>query len=199
MTLRIFLIRHAEHAELGRTLTGRRTDVRLSEAGERQADATGAKLSGMGVGRIFSSPRERALQTARTIAQHCDAEVEIAAELDEIDFGAWSGRRFEELACDPLWRRWNEERGGCRAPGGETMSEAACRAVALVERLAGEAAAKDAALVTHCDIIRGIVAHYLGVPLDNLLRFDVDPASITTLTAGGWGAQIHSLNERMTA
>ena len=46
-------------------------------------------------------------------------------------------------------------------------------------------------------MIRGIIAHYLGLPLDNLLRFDVDTASVSRLVVGAWGARVESVNERL--
>jgi broad specificity phosphatase PhoE len=51
--------------------------------------------------------------------------------------------------------------------------------------------------VSHCDIIRGLIAYYLGLPLDNLLRFDIDPASVSRLMVGSWGARVISVNERL--
>lgn len=51
--------------------------------------------------------------------------------------------------------------------------------------------------VSHCDIIRGLIAYYLGLPLDNLLRFDIDPASVSRLVVGSWGARVMSMNERL--
>jgi broad specificity phosphatase PhoE len=50
-------------------------------------------------------------------------------------------------------------------------------------------------MVTHCDIIRAVIAHVLGLSLDHILRFDIDPASISRLAVGDWGAKILSLNE----
>jgi broad specificity phosphatase PhoE len=77
------------------------------------------------------------------------------------------------------------------------MSEAVGRARAALEAIAAEHDGQTAVAVTHCDIIRGVLAHYLGMPLDNLLRFDVDPASISTLELGRWGARVRSINERL--
>jgi broad specificity phosphatase PhoE len=51
--------------------------------------------------------------------------------------------------------------------------------------------------VTHCDIIRGVIAHYLGLSLDNILRFDVEPASISTIEINRWGGRVRSINERL--
>ena len=51
-------------------------------------------------------------------------------------------------------------------------------------------------MVTHCDIIRGVLCHYLGLPFDNLLRFDIDAASVSTLIVGTWGARVAGMNEQ---
>ena len=77
------------------------------------------------------------------------------------------------------------------------MEEACRRAVAQIEEIAGNHADQIIAAVSHCDIIRGLIAYYLGLPLDNLLRFDADPASVSRLALGGWGARIMTVNERL--
>ena len=77
------------------------------------------------------------------------------------------------------------------------MAEAVERATATLSRLAGDHAGEVIACVSHCDIIRGVIAFYLGLPLDNLLRFDVDPASVSRLAVGDWGARVMSMNERL--
>ena len=103
------------------------------------------------------------------------------------------GRTFTSLDGDPAWDQWNAKRGSASTPGGETMAQATARAVQHVESVAGEA---PVLCVSHCDIIRGVVAHYLGLDADRLLGFDVDPASLTTLAVHGNGARIVALNER---
>jgi broad specificity phosphatase PhoE len=77
------------------------------------------------------------------------------------------------------------------------MGEATARAVATLEDLAAEHPDQLIAAVSHCDVIRGVIAHYLGLPLDNLLRFDVDPGSVSRIAVGSWGARITSINERL--
>jgi ribonuclease H / adenosylcobalamin/alpha-ribazole phosphatase len=71
------------------------------------------------------------------------------------------------------------------------------RAVAGLESVAADHGDRAIAVVSHCDIIRGAIAHYLGLPLDNLLRFDIDPASVSRLVVGSWGARVMSVNERL--
>lgn len=114
-----------------------------------------------------------------------------------MDFGEWTGKTFDELEGDPAWDEWNSARASARPPGGESMAEAVGRAVAGLEERAVAHADATFAAVSHCDIIRGVVAHYLGLSLDNLLRFDVDPASVTRLAVGPWGGRVMSVNERL--
>jgi broad specificity phosphatase PhoE len=146
---------------------------------------------------VYSSPRERAYYTAREIADRYEAKVRVSDSLDELDFGDWTGRSFDALEGDPLWDAWNQSRSTARPPRGEGMAEAVERAVAEIRRLANDHPDQTIAAVSHCDIIRGVIAHFLGLPLDNLLRFDIDPASVSRLAVGDWGAQVMSVNERL--
>lgn len=197
MTATILLIRHAAHVELGRTLTGRRRDVALSPQGLEQAAIVADLLGTRPIAAVYSSPRERAWYTARDIAEPHELKVRIDERLDEVDFGEWTGLSFAELEPDPRWQEWNSARSRARCPGGESMGEAVERAVALVEEAAAEHDGATVAAVTHCDLIRGIIAHYLELSLDNLLRFDVDPASVSRLEVGSWGGRVGSINERL--
>ncbi len=197
VTATFLLIRHAAHVELGKTLTGRRKDVALSRDGLTQAQIVADLLGTEPLDAVFSSPRERAFYTAREIAEPHELTAMVLDGLDEVDFGDWSGRSFDELEGDPLWDAWNGSRSTARPPGGESMAEAVARAVAALHQLADSYPEGNLAAVTHCDIIRGVIAHYLGLPLDNLLRFDIDPASVSRLVIGGWGARVMSVNERL--
>ncbi|HEY7810236.1 MAG TPA: histidine phosphatase family protein [Allosphingosinicella sp.] len=197
MTATILLIRHAAHVELGLTLSGRRRDVALSPEGLKQASIV-ADLLGMDpISAVYSSPRERAYYTARAVAEPHELAVNVVDDLDELDFGDWTGRPFSALEGDPAWMAWNETRASARPPGGESMEEGVRRTTAALARLAHDHPGETIACVSHCDIIRGAIAFYLGLPLDNLLRFDVDPASVSKIALGDWGARVMTVNERL--
>lgn len=189
--MRIHLLRHGSHGDVGVTLTGRGPEGGLTAAGRAEALAAAEVLARRGVRAVYASPRRRTRETAEIVADRCGQTIEVAAALDEIDFGDWTGRRFEELAGDPAWDRWNTARASAVPPGGETMAAAVARAVGFLESLEGEGAV---ACVSHCDVIRGVVAHYLGLSLDNLLRFEVSPASITTLDLWPGGGSVVEVN-----
>ena len=169
----------------------------LSSEGLEQAEIVGDLLSVEPLTAVYSSPRERAYYTARSIAEAHDLKVQIADGLDEVDFGDWTGMRFDELEGDPGWSEWNEQRGSARPPGGESMGEAVERAAEALETIASGHDGEMVACISHCDIIRGLIARTLGLSLDNMLRFDTDPASVSRLALGNWGARIMTVNERL--
>ena len=196
MTATILLIRHAAHSHLGNILSGRSPDIALSSHGRSQADALAGRLRSVAIDALHTSPVQRARETADAVAAlHAGLVPEVTPSLDELDFGDWAGRAFIELDDDPRWATWNETRSQAVAPNGESMTQAQHRAWAHIESTASLYAGKTVAMVSHCDIIRAVVAQVLGLSLDHYGRFDVDPASITRLAVGDWGAKILSLNE----
>lgn len=188
---RVHLVRHASHGRLNHVLCGRMPGINLSAEGRNEAMALASRLRHAGVQAVLSSPRERALETASTIAEALGLGVEVAEELDEIDFGAWTGRSFAELEADPLWTAWNAHRAAGRPPGGESMGEAGARALGLLTRLEGMSVA-----VSHCDVIRAVVLVILGLSPDAYDRVEVAPASVSTLDLWPGGGRITALNEQ---
>lgn len=197
MTTTFLLIRHAAHGLLGRVLAGRTGGVHLSEEGRAQADRLAGRLGGEGIRLVQSSPMERAHETAAPIAAALGLEVEVAPALDEIDFGAWTGLGFDELDGDAGWTRWNTARGFARPPEGESAVEVLARLLAHVEALRERHPDETVALVSHCDVIRALLLHALGLPAEAYGRIEIAPASISRLVLGDWGARVEGLNERV--
>lgn len=199
MAATLILVRHAAHVHLDRVLSGRTPGVMLSEEGYVQARRAAVRLREREPAAVETSPVERAYETGRAIADFADVRHYIRDELNEIDFGRWTGRPFAELAGDPAWKIWNQERATARPPGGESMAEAQTRIVTYLETVAREREGRTVVLVTHADVIRAIVCHVLGLELGAFWRFDVDPASATTLEWHEWGARLVRLNEPLGA
>lgn len=196
MTATILLVRHAAHSQLDRVLSGRSGDVPLSEAGRAQAQRLAQRLGSERLDAVHTSPVRRARDTAQAIAAVANVPEDVAAPLDEVDFGAWSGKRFAELEADPLWHAWNERRSQTVPPGGEAMPAVQQRVLDYLRNVAQEASGRVVAMVSHADVIRAGVAGILGLSLDRVLSFDIDPASVTRIVAGRWGERVMSLNER---
>jgi broad specificity phosphatase PhoE len=196
MTVTFFLVRHAAHDNVGAFLAGRMPGIVLGEAGLVQAKRLGERMRTEKISVIFASPRERTRQTAEAIASACGfARPEISDALDEVDFGSWSGKTFDVLNTDPLWRQWNTVRSLTRTLGGETILDVQRRALALMEAIGRDSGGGRPVLVSHADVIKAVVCHILGLPIDAWPRFEIAPASITTVALGDWGGKVLTLNE----
>jgi broad specificity phosphatase PhoE len=178
--MRIYLVRHASHALLGRSLCGRTMNIGLGVRGCEQADALARYFSSKHLDLLQSSPQRRTRETAQPIAAACRRNLEIAPALDELDAGDWSGQSFEALARDPRWRNWNDHRASGRAPGGESMRELQTRVVRHIERTAS-LGITSAVMVTHAEPIRAALMHYRGIALDDFHQVAVEPASVSVL------------------
>lgn len=194
LSLTVLLARHGTHDEVGRVLSGR-SDIALNAVGRSQAERLASRLASVRLTKLYSSPRRRARETAAIFADRLDLDVTLVDELDEIDFGAWAGQSFSRLDEDPAWRRWNVARGSAATPGGETMESVTARALRHLEACGDQG---TILCVSHCDVIRGLVAHVLGLNADRLLAFDVDPASVSTIELGYGLGRVVAVNERVS-
>jgi probable phosphoglycerate mutase len=199
VTTTFHLVRHAAHDRVGTILCGRIPGVHLGALGRAQAERLAARFANENVAGIHTSPLERAVETAEPIAAHLGQPLEICQDIAEIDFGAWSGTSFEALAQDPRWASWNNARSTSRPPYGETMLEAQVRIVGVMEQLRGRYTDRTVILVSHSDVIKAALLYHLGLPIDAYARFEVEPASISTLVVGDWGSKVLRLNEVMAA
>ena len=190
----LHLARHASHDRVSTILCGRMAGVGLGEQGLREAAALARRLSAESLDAVLSSPRDRAVETARIVAEALDRPMHIVPDLDEVDFGDWTGRSFAELDADPRWRQWNERRSEARVPGGESMVEVQERIAGVIERLCG-AAGGTCLLVSHAEPIRAALLGVLGLPLDAYGRLSVDPASLSSVELWPGGSRVLRLNE----
>ncbi len=168
--------------------------VGLSPEGHAQAGRIAATLAARPLAAILASPQRRAHETAFPIAARHGLPVTTEPGLDEIDFGAWSGAPFDTLDTDPRWHAWNRHRSLAACPGGETMLAAQARGLACLARCAAAWPGAEIVLVSHQDLLKAILAHLLGLSLDHLDRFDLDPASRTPITLEADTARVHALN-----
>jgi probable phosphomutase (TIGR03848 family) len=195
MRTTVLLIRHAAHAFLGRVLVGRTAGVNLSREGSAQAEHLAERLASARIAAIYVSPRERATETAAPLAQRLGLAPRIETALDEFDFGEWAGRSFEALEAEPLWPPFNRLRSVTRPPGGETMLEVQARVVAFLDGCRGKHPGETVAVISHGDVLKAALLHYLGAPIDHFLRFEIEPAAISVLELADWGPRLLRLNE----
>lgn len=179
----VLLLRHGRSsANAEGLLAGRIPGVGLDETGQGQAEGLVERLSGYRVSRIVSSPLERCRQTVGPLAANLGIVVEVDDRLAEVDYGDWSGRPLAELRDDPLWRTVQQHPAGMIFPHGETLRDAAARAVAAVRDQVAHTAPSDAVvLCSHGDLISAILADALGMHLDMFQRLMIGPASVSAI------------------
>jgi probable phosphomutase (TIGR03848 family) len=197
MTL-LYLIRHAENEQLKKgRLVGWKPGVHLNERGIMQAQALGKLLRKANFKAIYASPLERTMETARFIAKAQSLEVVAREGLGEIHFGTWQGYTFKALRRRKLWPVIQKTPSLAKFPKGESISGAQARIVGELDELRARHHQRKAAFacVSHADMIKLAVAHYIGLPLDMYQRLAVEPASITVLAIGESQIKLLSFND----
>jgi probable phosphoglycerate mutase len=194
----VLLIRHAHTDAVGRVLTGRAAHVPLSTAGRAQADRLGRTLATLPLAAVYTSPLERAVETARGIARHQAVAVLEDAELHEVDFGEWTGRSFQELDHVEAWQAFNRHRAAAVIPRGEAPALVQERIIRAITRLAAANRGRTLAVVTHADVIRSAVLYIAGSSLDQWDRFEIGPASVTAVLLTADSFKLLYVNRRET-
>lgn len=207
----IVLLRHGlSSANTAGILAGRAPGVSLTEDGVRALEDTLRMLPRSDFSRLLHSPLTRCAETAAIASRFAGfGTTEVAEDFIELDYGDWTGRRLEDLVTTPEWETVAQRASQMRFPGGESIAEAADRAVAGVaglvaelraveeaKREAAQASAEEAGkdggdlrewamVVSHGDIIKAIIADALGMPLDDFQRLSVAPGSFTVIDYTG--------------
>lgn len=191
---KILLIRHATNDTVGVRLSGRRTGVHLNEEGQKQARKLAGQLEGMKIHAVYSSPLERAVETAEPVAEILGLKTVISEDFLEINFGDWTFKTFKELDELPLFQQFNTFRSFTRVPGGESMPEAQMRMIKGIEKLCIRHPDETVAVVSHADMIKSAVAYYTGTHLDLFHRVEISPASVSIIEIGFGTAAIRLVN-----
>lgn len=188
------LVRHALHEFGGGRIAGRTEGVHLSPDGLRQADALASRLSSLNLSAVYASPVLRCQETAAMVAGPHRLEVRTEEALTELGFGDWQGAELSALEDEDLWRRFNAFRGGTRAPNGELFLEVQLRMVRAILELGERHEGEAIALVSHADVIRAALIHFLGIPMDHFLRLEISPASVSVVRVGDYGPWVLGVN-----
>jgi probable phosphoglycerate mutase len=194
----ILLIRHGEndYTKKGK-LAGWLPGVHLNETGLAQANAVAERLAKAAVKAIYSSPLERALETASPLAKAKKLSIHKRDGVGEVRYGDWTGKSLKALARTKLWEVVQRQPSAMEFPEGETLRTVQARAIEAIDEIArAHARGKGPVVaVSHGDVIKLVVAYYLGVPLDLFQRIVISTASITALRLGHGQPTLVKLNE----
>ena len=192
----ILLIRHCENDYVKtRRLAGRLPDIHLNKNGQAQALALAEKLASAPIKAIYSSPLERAIETARPIAGALHLEIIPFDGLMEINFGEWQGKTLKSLQRLKIWKTVQNSPSLMRFPGGESFADAQNRIINQIEELCKQYGSEDIFIcVSHGDVIKLSIAYYIGLPLDCFQRLHISPGSLNILHISDNRSGLFTLN-----
>jgi probable phosphomutase (TIGR03848 family) len=190
----VLLVRHGQTPTTGDVLPGRAKGLHLADTGRAQAERAAAHVKEAKPTALYTSPLERARETAAPIATTLGIKAVVDKGLLECDFGDWTGRKLKELAKLPEWKTVQRYPSGFRFPGGESFAEMQTRMTDALSRLCQQHPGETIVCVSHADTIKAAVADALGTHLDLFQRIVISPCSITTIAYGSEGPTVLGVN-----
>ena len=192
----ILLIRHGEndYTKTGR-LAGWTDGVGLNDTGQAQATRLAERLADAPIKAIYSSPLQRCQETAAPLAAAKHLPITIEDGIGEVRYGKWQGQSLSTLRQDKLWWVVQNRPSAMVFPNGEAMRDTQNRAVAAIERLAAAHPHDMIAVFSHSDVIKMILAHYLGTPLDLFQRIAINTASVSAIQVSNGMPIVLSMND----
>lgn len=194
----LLLIRHGEndYVKTGK-MAGHIPGVRLNERGQKQAQALAEALKDVPLKAVYSSPLDRAMETATPIAESHKLQIIQEADLMDTHIGKWQGRSWRVMRLTKSWKIIQNAPSRFRFPEGESFPECQLRIVNVLERIIQtHKKPKDVvAVIFHADPVKLAVAHFLGMPLDQFQRLGCDTGSLTALHVNEMGAHLMKLNQ----
>jgi probable phosphoglycerate mutase len=200
--MQLVLIRHAHsEANAKALLSGRTAGVHLSPKGQSQSQELISRLGRLKVATLRISPLERCFETINpwwdSLGKEQNPSVELIRDenLNEVDYGDWSGKKLAVLSKKKLWSTVQNSPSAMYFPAGEGLAQMQERAMRAVHEAATTPKKGVVIFVTHGDVIKSIVASALGMHLDSFQRLVIDPASVNVLDYSGIKPRVLLLND----
>lgn len=193
MTLVIFV----RHGQTDDNISGRisgQGPIPLNTRGREQTQLVAEVLVSRGVTHLFSSPVMRALQTAEILAIRLDLGFTEIAELREVGYGEWEGRSFGEIRSHAIAQQVFHDPVNAVFPHGESLRAVQQRGVRVVEAVRQTYPRGVIVLVSHGDVIRTTLAHYLGLVFNDYRRIHIDNGALSVLELRDSRAHVKAVN-----
>ena len=182
--MRLFLVRHGQTESNRLNLVLGRDDVPLNERGRWQAERVGLALAREPLAAVYSSPLQRALDTARAVAAPHDLAVQSEQGLIEMEIGEMDGLTLAEVESryPGLLKAWASEEGPDQPmPGGESLVDVQERVWAAVQDLAARHTDETVAAVAHNFVILTLLVRVLGIRLAQFRRLRHSLAAVSVI------------------
>ncbi len=172
-----------------------RNPVELDEDGRRQVESAVPLARALAPELIVSSPLVRARQSAEIIASGLGVtEIVEDPRLSEVEYGRWEGMVYADLLNDAHYVHYRDRPLDEPTPGGETMYQVQARGVEAVRQTLAANPGRRVLFVSHGDIIRTVLCHFMKLGLENFRRIRIDNATFFGIQVAGDFAEIKFLN-----
>ena len=195
--MKLILVRHGETDWNKLDKCQGISDIPLNSTGEKQAKDLAHSLRDKNISAIFSSDLQRAINTAKCISEYHGIEVQIDERFREMDQGDFEGLEFKYIRenYSHVLKKWREEPGTLRIPGGESLTEVQDRAWLAFNNLLNEYNGKDILVVTHNLTIITLLCKFTGKSLKSFTEFNVQETSKTVIDCNREDFKIEILND----
>ena len=158
-------------------------DIPINAAGVEQARAAAQQLRGKNFAALYSSPLQRAYQTAQVISQVVGLPIQPDARLIEGCQGSWEGMLFDEI--EQLYPGERElhhtQPAQFRPPGGENLTEVAQRVAQAADDIAFIHPGEKVLVVSHGMALSALISLARGLPLNGAFEFIMPNAAVETV------------------
>ncbi|MCR4374995.1 MAG: histidine phosphatase family protein [Acidobacteria bacterium] len=192
--LRLALVRHGETDESLRGRCCGSLDPQLSDEGRRQMQRTSALLRRLSAAAIYSSPRQRALDSARALGM--SPPVIVDDGLREIDFGLLEGLTFQEVAdrYPDVWRVWMQQPTDVAFPEGERFADFSARVDRALTNLTESHHGNAIVIVAHGGVNRLVLARALGLDTRHMFRLQQTCGAVSIIDFYAGQAVVQIMN-----
>ena len=195
---KILLVRHGHVEGIKPERFRGRTESPLTRRGALEAQAVARRIaSAWRPVKVYTSPMQRCVETGRAIANACGIESEAIDHLNDVDYGAWQSRAYDEIEqTDPqAFGSWFATPHLVRFPNGEALQDMVARAADAL-RLVLERHVEDiVVLVGHSSVNRALLLQLLDQPLSAYWRLGQAPCCINEIDVIGGRVTVLGINE----
>lgn len=193
---RVILVRHGQAEQSGPARCYGRLDVPLAATGAEQSRSLAATLTEVPFVAVYTSPRRRAATTAAALCDGRGLAPVADGRLAELDFGAFEGRAYEEIAREhpELFRAWMTTPWTVQFPGGESWRDVRARVSDALASIRGDHQGDTVAVVAHGGVVRAALADALALRDDRIFALDVGYCRVSVVDWFGGSATVRVVN-----
>ena len=177
----IIFLRHGQaENNTKKILAGRSPGVNLTQVGIQQAEQSGKMLESLNISAIYSSPIDRALQTAEIVGKHCDLDITNDDRLIELDMGKFTKMPYDQIFAKHgnVFLKFYEGSEEVSENGVETFAKVQKRVFDMVDFVINKHKNENVVLVTHMDPIKAMIGKTLSLKPEILFELIIANASL---------------------